>query len=267
VLELTLRVAAADLEEVLDAVLPALPGGVHLSDEGEVVAIAVAARAGIPDERQLRRLAGRRLIDLRAAEVSDDWRERRVARHRPLVVAERFLLRPDWAPAARDAGLVEIVLEPSGAFGTGAHPTTQACLSLLAAIEPGGSFVDCGCGSGVLSIGAAKLGWSPVWAIDVDEASVAAARRNAARNEVEVEARRVDVTSEPVPAAATVAANVPPAIHPALVEGLATAPERAVVSGFKPAEAEAVAAAWEAHGLAVAERLQASEWTALLLLR
>ena len=77
--ELTLRVAATDLDEVLDAVLPALPGGAHLREEDEEVAVAVLAIPGTPDEDELRRLAGARLIELSVAEVSEDWRERRLA--------------------------------------------------------------------------------------------------------------------------------------------------------------------------------------------
>ena len=73
-------------------------------------------------------------------------------------LAERFLLRPEWAPPGDDPRLTEIALGQGPAFGTGLHPTTQACLATLAEVEPGGSLADCGCGSGVLSIAAAKLG-------------------------------------------------------------------------------------------------------------
>ena len=179
-LELTLRVGAADVEEVLDSVLPALPGGGPPSRRGDVVALQVLAIPGAPDEEELRALAGSNLIELDTAEVSDDWRRRRLDRYRPLVVAERFLLRPEWAPPGEDPSLIEIVLEQSAAFGTGLHPTTQACLATLAEAEAGGSLADYGCGSGVLSIAAAKLGWSPVVAVDIDPTSVAAAKRAAA---------------------------------------------------------------------------------------
>lgn len=263
--ELTLRVPAAALEEVLDAVLPALPGGTQVRETGEEAELAILATPGTPEPEQLRGLAGPHLIELSEVETSEDWRQRRLARYEPLIVAERFLVRPDWAPPATDPSLVEVVLEQSNAFGTGVHPTTQACLALLGALPGGGSFADYGCGSGVLSIAAAKLGFSPVVAIDLDEASVEATRRNAAGNEVEVEARRVDVTAETPPTAGTVAANVPPQVQVGLAAALDRAPAQAIVSGFKPAEAEAVASAWESRGLEVDERLQAQEWTALLL--
>ncbi len=264
-LEVTVRVAAADVEEVLDAVLPALPGGVHVRQESDVAELTIGDAPGTPAPEDLRRLAGPSLIDLTTAEASDDWRQRRLARYEPLIVAERVLIRPDWAPPADDPSLIEIVLEQSAAFGTGVHPTTQACLALLCTLEARGSFADYGCGSGILSIAAAKLGWSPVVAIDVEEASIAATRGNAARNGVGIDARQIDVTEEAAPAAETIAANVPPDIQIGLAGALEQPPTQAVVSGFKPPEAEAVAAAWEAHGLQVAERLPVREWTTLLL--
>jgi ribosomal protein L11 methyltransferase len=266
VLELTLRVAAADVEDVLDSVLPALPGGVHIRRRGEEVEMTVSAIPGTPDEAELRDLAGPRLAGLAAAEASDDWRERRLGRYEPLVVADRFLIRPDWAPEGGDRGLTEIVLEQRAAFGTGVHPTTQSCLAALAGVaEPGGSFADYGCGSGVLSIAAALLGWSPVVAVDVDEASLAAAEANAARNGVEVETRRVDLTGEAPPPAETIAANVPPEIQLALAGAVEEVPSLVIASGFTVDDVDGIVAAWGAHGLRVAEEQRVMEWSMLLL--
>jgi ribosomal protein L11 methyltransferase len=264
-IELTLRVGATDVENVLDSVLPTLPGGTHLRHIGDEIELTILTAPGTPSEEELRALVGSRLIGLTRIEVSEDWRERRLGRYEPLVVGERFLIRPDWAPPGGGSGLNEIVLSQGTAFGTGVHPTTQACLAVLAEISAGGSFADYGCGSGVLSIAAAQLGWSPILAVDIDEASVAATRDNAARNGVEVEARRMDLTSEAPPAAETIVANIPPAIQVALAAGLDHAPGPVIASGFKPEEAAAVASAWGAHGLRVAEEHQASEWSVLVL--
>ncbi|HEX7058910.1 MAG TPA: 50S ribosomal protein L11 methyltransferase [Solirubrobacterales bacterium] len=264
-LELTLRVAAADVEDVLDAVLPALPGGTHMRHVDGEIELRVLATPGTPDEDELRRLAGPRLIELRGREVSDDWRERRLERYEPLTIADRFLVRPEWAPPGEDPHLTEIVLRQSAAFGTGVHPTTQACLALLAELEPSGSFADYGCGSGVLSVAAAKLGFSPVVAVDVNPVSVAAARDNAARNEVEIDARRVDVTTEAPPPADTIAANVPPDVQVALAHVLGHAPKLVIASGFQRADSERVASAWGAHGLRVVEERGAHEWMVLVM--
>jgi ribosomal protein L11 methyltransferase len=265
VLELTLRVGAADVEEVLDSLLPALPGGVHLREEGEVVELRVLGAPGTPGEEELRALAGSRLIDLTGAEVSDDWRRRWLDRYEPLVVADRFLLRPEWAPQSEDPSLIEIVLEQSPAFGTGLHPTTQACLATLTEVEPGGSFADLGCGSGVLSIAAARLGWSPVIAVDVDETSLVVARANATRNGVEIEARRVDLRTEPAPEADTLVANIPPELQLALAAGLERTPSLLIASGFQPDHLSEVATAWEEHGLRVVDEVRANEWSVLVM--
>ena len=264
-LELTLRVGAADVEEVLDAILPALPGGLHLRHDGEAVELRILDTPETPNEEELLALAGPRLIELTAAEVSDDWRRRRLDRYQPLVVGERFLLRPEWAPPSEDPSLIEIVLEQSPAFGTGLHPTTQACLATLAEVEPGGSFADLGCGSGVLSIAAARLGWSPIVAVDIDPTSVAVTRDNAARNGVEIDARRVDIASEPPPEADTVVANIPPAVQLALAAGLESAPSLLIASGFKPDEIPAVASAWNGHGLQIDDEVRAHEWSVLVM--
>jgi ribosomal protein L11 methyltransferase len=72
------------------------------------------------------------------------------------------------------------------AFGTGAHATTRLCLELLQDVEPT-SLLDVGCGSGVLSVAAAKLGFAPVRAVDIDEVALETTRENAAANGVAVE--------------------------------------------------------------------------------
>ena len=78
-------------------------------------------------------------------------------------------------------GVIELVIDPGQAFGTGAHPTTRLCLELLLELEPRGSFADLGCGSGVLAIAAAKLGFGPVTALDSDRAAVDGDARQRAR--------------------------------------------------------------------------------------
>ena len=85
---------------------------------------------------------------------------------------------------------IEIVIDPGQAFGTGAHPTTRLCLELLLELRPrGGSLADLGCGSGVLAIAAAKLGFAPVTAFDTERAAVEATQENARENGVTLDAR------------------------------------------------------------------------------
>ena len=87
------------------------------------------------------------------------------------------------ARAARP-GAIDLVVDPGQAFGTGSHPTTRLSLELLLELEPRGSLADLGCGSGVLAIAAAKLGFGPVTAIDHEPAALEATRDNAAANGV-----------------------------------------------------------------------------------
>jgi ribosomal protein L11 methyltransferase len=92
-------------------------------------------------------------------------------------------------------------LDPGLSFGTGQHPTTLFCLQQLARFRRRGaeqSFLDIGCGSGILAIAAAKLGYSPVVALDNDPEAVRASRGNIKRNKVRVVVRRADLTRLPL---------------------------------------------------------------------
>jgi ribosomal protein L11 methyltransferase len=138
-------------------------------------------------------------------DVPEGWEDRWREFHHGVRVG-RFWVGPPWE--LQEAGVSEaIVVDPGRAFGTGAHPTTRLTLELLQTLEPG-SLLDVGCGSGVLSIAAAKLGFAPVLGIDLDEAAVEATQENAAVNRVEVTARRADALTEEVPETDVALANV-----------------------------------------------------------
>ena len=146
-------------------------------------------------------------MEIVTEEVPDDWADRWRAFHKPVRIGDRLHVRPPWEPPSAD-GLLEIAIDPGQAFGTGGHDTTRLCLELLLDLEPGGAFADLGCGSGVLAIAAAKLGWSPVLGVDHEAESVEATRENARVNGVEVSASRADLRAAPAPTAPTVAANL-----------------------------------------------------------
>jgi len=122
-----------------------------------------------------------------------------------------------------------IVIDPGRAFGTGAHPTTRLTLELLQEVEPG-SLLDIGCGSGVLSIAAAKLGFAPVTGIDVDEAAVEATRANARANGVEVQAQLCDAFVDELPPVDVALANVALDVVERILPRLAC--ETAITSGY-----------------------------------
>jgi ribosomal protein L11 methyltransferase len=142
--------------------------------------------------------------EVRAGDVPRDWEERWREFHRPVRVGGLWI-GPPWEP--RPADVEAIVVDPGRAFGTGGHATTRLCLRLLEGVGRG-SLLDVGCGSGVLAIAAARLGFSPVVALDHDPAALEATRRNAAANAVALELRLGDALVEPLPRADVVVANI-----------------------------------------------------------
>jgi ribosomal protein L11 methyltransferase len=137
------------------------------------------------------------------SDVEAGWEDRWRSFHRPIRTG-RLWVGPPWETPPTDA--VAVVVDPGRAFGTGAHPTTQLCLDLLQSVEPG-SLVDVGCGSGVLSVAAALLGFAPVLGVDVEQPSIEAALENAERNGVTIEARLVG-GGEALPPADVAVANI-----------------------------------------------------------
>ena len=265
-LRIALTLPAEAAEEAIDALVPLLPRGVHqtpLADGRTELAFYEHADA-LPPREQLAAAAG--TADWTEEEVPDDPLARRRLHGRAWEVGGRLRVRsPDDPPG--DGAVPELVIEAAaGAFGTGAHPTTRMCLELLLALEPGGPFADLGCGAGTLAIAAARLGWAPVLAVDHEPQSVAAARRNAERNGVELEVLELDLAAVAPPPAPTLAANVPPPVHAAVAAGLAPAVVHVIASGFVESEREQVVALYEAHGFCAIERL-GSGWQAVLLER
>src|SRR5439155_15494315 len=140
--------------------------------------------------------------------------------------------------------------DPGQAFGTGAHDTTRLCLELLLGLEPGGACVDLGCGSGVLTIAAARLGWAPVLGVEHEHESVAATLANARVNGVDVRAERFDlIHGGPAPGAPTVLANLlrPLLLHVARTGFEGERPRVLVASGLLVREADEIAAAFSEH--------------------
>lgn len=262
-LRLAVRVRRADAELVLAELLELAPSGVEeVAIGADVTEYAVYGAPGeLPALPALRAAAGGALVDVTTTEISDDWSERWRSFHRPLRIDDRLTVRPPWEPAA-DTGL-DVVIDPGQAFGTGSHATTRLCLEMIIEARPAGRFVDVGCGSGVLAIVAAKLGWDPVIALDYDGAALAAAVRNAARNGVSLQVEDFDLRRDQVPAADLVAANVLGGPLRAWAASQRELPPALILSGLLTTEADTVATAFATRGLSERERRIRGEWAAL----
>ena len=178
----------------------------------------------------------------------DNWR----AFHRPVEIG-RLWVGPPWEEARE--GLLPVVIDPGRAFGTGAHPTTRLCLELLQEVESA-SLLDLGCGSGVLAIAAARLGFAPVTALDNDPDAVEATLANAEANGVSLDVRLVDVLADSLPPAEVAVCNISLPVLEALAPRLEY--RTLVASGFLANEQPRLS------GFEVVERREQPEWGALV---
>ena len=239
------RVRNEDAERLRARLLDLAPGGFeeHDVDEGVELAVYVDA-AGVDELLEVLPAATVRPVD---PGWEDAWRRF----HRPVVVGGLWL-GPPWAAAPDPARA--IVIDPGRAFGTGGHMTTRLCVELLASTDRRGSMLDVGCGSGVLAIAAAKLGFEPVLALDIDRVAVEATRANASANGVRVDAFVLDAATGPLPDADVAVANV--LLRPVeTILGRLDARE-AITSGYLPGERPAHA------GWGCVETIERDGWVA-----
>jgi ribosomal protein L11 methyltransferase len=272
-LRLAVRVEREQAEIVLAELLELAPGGVEEVAIGEdVIEYALYGAPGeLPAVPDLTAAAGDALVNVSTEQVADDWHRRWREFHRPLVLDGRLAVRPPWEPSV--GAEVELVIDPGQAFGTGAHATTRMCLELMLELAPAdavgsrarGRFLDLGSGSGVLAIAGAKLGWSPITALDHDRTAVEATDANAALNGVRVSARRFDMRTDQVPDCDFLAANVLAGPLRAWAASQRRMPPELILSGVLADEADAVSRAFSERGMRERERRVRAEWAALLL--
>lgn len=209
---------AVGAEDLRARFLELAPDGFEERTEGDSVELAVYGTAA---ERVLAEFP-----DALIAEVADGWEDRWREFHHAVRIGTLWV-GPPWEGPPAEA--LAVVIDPGRAFGTGAHPSTRLCLELLLD-EARGSLLDIGCGSGVLSIAAARLGFEPVLAIDVEETAVEVTRENARVNGVVLDARLVDARDGALPAAGLAVANI--SLAAAELVGPRLTAARAITAGY-----------------------------------
>ena len=264
-IRLAIRADPADAERVNAALLDIAPAGIEQRDGPGFVEFAVYGAPGeLPTLAEGQAEVGGARVSVRGERVPDDWAERWKRFHAPVLLGGVLYVRPPWEEPALRPGVREVVIDPGQAFGTGAHPTTRLCLELMLDLDPRGSFADLGCGSGVLAIAAAKLGFAPVSAYDADRGAVAATSANARANGVALDrVERLDLRSQPAPGADVVAANLMRPLLLGVAQRIERRPAALIVSGLFDHEADEVASAFAP--LAERRRLSDKGWSALLL--
>jgi len=115
---------------------------------------------------------------------NESWENKWKENLHPQIFNNSIVICPSWKTSSK-LNLPEVIIEPGLAFGTGSHPTTYLCLDWLSKHNiKNKTLIDYGCGSGILSIAAAKLGAKKVIAIDNDKSALAVTKENAERNKI-----------------------------------------------------------------------------------
>jgi ribosomal protein L11 methyltransferase len=212
--------------------------------------------------------------------ADQNWMEAWKRHYKPIPIGQRLLILPAWMDSP-DPNRIVIKIDPGMAFGTGTHPTTQLCLELMeeAFVESQTSkVIDVGCGSGILSIAALKLGAKQALGVDIDEESVKNSRENADANGVreglilgmgsvqEILDGRFAFRSAPL-VVANILAPVIVRLFDAGLAKLVEAGGAIVLSGILSEQEGSVIAAARAKGLGLTERRQMGDWVALTMIR
>jgi len=202
----------------------------------------------------------------------EDWEQAWKHHFHVLHVGERMVVVPTWREYAASESDIVISLDPGMAFGTGHHPTTRMCMVLLEEFcTPGMRVLDVGCGSGILSIVAAKLGVASVAGVEIDEVAARSAATNIADNGVDrvVTVYQGTLTDTLVPpegfdlAVANVSAKVVSELAGDMFSALRPG-GRLVASGILEERQASVRQALESAGATIERGVSDGDWVALV---
>jgi ribosomal protein L11 methyltransferase len=260
VVRLGIRVRAEQAEVTLANLLPLLGAGAEERDLGGSVEYAVYLPEGeLPPPEAVRALGGEGVLGTITEPVQEGW-ERRYLEHLRPVRAGALTIRPPWLEGSPG----DIVIDPDTTFGAGTHESTRLSLELLQRLEPAGALCDWGAGSGVLAIAAARLGWGPVTALELDPDAAAVIAANARANGADVEVRTpFDLLADDPPWAPTVLANLTPVLHREVAARIERPPERLIAAGFLARYADDLAPLYAPLG--EVDRAVEGEWAAVSL--
>lgn len=306
-LEVSMTVNGELAEAVADVLARFAPNGVvteqgvkFLNDEDEGTASGpIVVRAYLPVDQELEERRQKleealyylgRIQPLPAPTFrpieDQNWMEAWKKHYRPIPIGKRLLILPAWMESP-EPERIAIKIDPGMAFGTGTHPTTQLCLELMEkAVEgrkpnsrlQGSQVIDVGCGSGILSIAAIKLGAKAALGVDIDPESIRNSRENADTNGIGDElvlgvgsVAEIRGGKYPWRTARLVLANIlAPVINRLFEAGLAALLEPGgvlILSGILAEQAQGVIEAGEAKGMKLDEKRQMGDWVALAMIR
>ncbi|MFV9511013.1 50S ribosomal protein L11 methyltransferase [Tepidibacillus sp. LV47] len=215
-------------------------------------------------------------IDIGKGEVSiteveeEDWASGWKKYYKPIQVTEKIIITPTWEEIETKSDQLLIELDPGMAFGTGTHPTTIMCIQALEKVIKGEEkVIDVGCGSGVLSIVAAKLGAKQVLALDLDEIAVTSTQINTKLNHVDqiVVVKQNDLLDGIDEQVDIVVANILAEVIVRFVNDVARVlkPNGIFISsGIIQSKSDMVKEAIEQEGLVIEEKLNIEEWVAFI---
>lgn len=208
--------------------------------------------------------------------LDEDWMAAWKKHYQPIKIGKKMVIIPAWIN--KDfPGRLPIRINPGMAFGTGTHPSTQLCLQLLEeALQPAQPVIDIGCGSGILSIAALKLGAGFVLGVDIDPAAVKSTLENAANNQLEsklevglgsvgeIRSDQFKIKSAPLVVVNILASIINHLFEDDLADLVETG-GKLILAGILESQAQNVITTSNQKGFVLQKKITSSDWTALLL--